>query len=187
MTLELMAMPGQEQQEQSVSDESSLSLSFIEKRREARYPTEDVAEISILQGGGERVSGRVLDVSRSGLRIEVAAPITKGVHLEILLPRRAIIFGETRYCRRRSSELYHVGLEIEDVYYAQPMSGRHIHDDELGLYLIGKGLTAPEAIQVKSHLVACKTCRHRVAEAETSLHPLTKRSGPSCAGTLRLR
>ena len=165
-----------EQSEKPASDQPSPSASLIERRKEKRYATNDHVEISLLDaGGGPRLWGTVLDVSRNGLRIELATPITKGVRVEVVLPVRAIIFGETRYCRR-ALNLYHIGLAIEDVYYAQPLSSKHIHDDQLSLYLVGKGLTVLEAIHLKNHLVACESCRDRLAEAEAVLHPLRKRS-----------
>src|SRR6266478_5666808 len=44
---------------------------FIEKRREARYPTNDPAEVELVNGGTGRYSATVLDVSRSGLCLKL--------------------------------------------------------------------------------------------------------------------
>jgi hypothetical protein len=168
MTLELKAARRHPQQEHPASDESP---SFIEQRRETRYATNDPVEISVLEAGSSvRLGGTVLDVSRSGLRIETAIPISKGSRVEVMLPNRAIIFGKTRFCRR-ASDLYHAGLAIEEIYYAQPLSAEHIHDDEVALYAAGNGLTVLEAVRVKKHLVACKNCRARLAETEALLRP----------------
>jgi hypothetical protein len=161
MSLELKGMPGREKQKRQAEDQPSQSPSFEEKRREPRYPTSDLVEICVLQQGNPRLGGTVLDVSRSGLRVEVAIPVSKGARLEILVPNRVIILGEARYCRR-ISDLYHVGVAIGEVYYAQSFSETHITDDRLAHYLDRKGPSAPEAIQVKNHLVACKSCRDRL-------------------------
>lgn len=165
-------------QERPARDRALPPSSPAERRREPRYPANDPAEITVLGAeNSPRFAGTVVDVSRSGLRVEVATPIGKGERLEIVLPDRAIIFGETRYCRR-SADGYYVGIVIEDVYYAQSLSTKHIADDQLGFYLVGKGLTTAEAVNIKSHLVACRACRNRMAEAAAILRPTRKRSLP---------
>jgi hypothetical protein len=93
---------------------------FVEKRREARYVTCDAVEVCILDVESQRLQGILRDVSRSGLRIELSLPVKAGAHLEVVLPNRAIIFGDARYCHR-SAHRYQVGVVIEDVYY--PKSG----------------------------------------------------------------
>jgi len=168
MILELNATPnGLKEPENPAGDQSSTpSPTPFDRRRETRYAATETVEISILDvAGGPRFSGTVLDVSRSGLRIEIAAPISKGVRVEIVLSDRAIIFGEARYCRRIST-LYHVGVAIEVVYYAQPSLANHIRDNELNLYIDGKGLTVVEAIHVKNHLLTCTNCQNRLANAQ---------------------
>jgi PilZ domain len=147
---------------------------LVDKRRESRYPTNDAVEVNILESGGELVAGTVLDVSGRGLRIKLTAPVGNGLRLEIILRDRAIIFGETRYCRG-SGDSYHVGVVIEDVYYAQPVFERHIDDDQLSLYLVGKGLGVIEVIHIKRHLFACNDCRRRLAEAKSILETQRKR------------
>lgn len=47
-----------------------------DRRREARYPAQEPAEIELLFGPREPIYGTVLDVSRSGLRIELPAGST---------------------------------------------------------------------------------------------------------------
>jgi hypothetical protein len=138
---------------------------FVNRRPEPRYPTMDVVEVCILKSDCERVMGTVLDVTRTRLRVEVAAPISNGASLEIVLRNRAIICGVTRYCRR-SEVGYHVGLVIKDIYYAQSISAGHPHDDQLGLYLAGKGLTVMEVIHIRNHLLACMACLKRLSETE---------------------
>jgi hypothetical protein len=172
VTLEVKPKPvALKQQDRQVANPSLPPPSPIEKRREPRYPANDPVEVSILEASSApRFAGTILDVSRSGMRIEVATPIGKGSRLQIVLPDKAIIFGETRYCRR-ASDYYHVGIAIEDVYYPQSPSAKHIPDDQLSFYLVGKGLTVVEAITVKNHLMACKPCRDRLSDADAQLHP----------------
>lgn len=129
-----------------------------ERRRERRYVTNDAVEFQLLPSESRpRVPGTVLDVSRSGLRLESVLPIAKGVRLQIWLHDGTVIFGESRYCHPISGR-YHVGIAIAVVEYAYAPSGEHIQDDRLKLYWSGYGLAASEAIQVKNHLASCESC-----------------------------
>jgi PilZ domain len=134
----------------------------VDRRREARYATNDPVEIEPVDGGGgPRVKGKVLDMSRSGLRIELPIPIGKGLRLKIVLPDQTIILAEARHCRHVSS-LYHVGVVIQLVDCALPTLAGHLQSAELNLYLLGKGLSAVEAIQIKNHLFSCASCQARL-------------------------
>ena len=134
------------------------SFAFADRRCNTRYATNDPAKIKLLgAGGGPSVDGTVLDVSRGGLRIESPARFDTGLRLQIVLPDRTVIFGESRYCRQVSRH-YQVGVAIEIVYYAQPLAGNHIENDQLKLYAAGGGLTSRQALYVKNHLFTCGTC-----------------------------
>src|SRR5258707_456189 len=88
---------------------------LLERRSEARYPTRDVVEVKILEKDSWcRVAATIVDVSRSGLRLELRSPIAKGSQVEIILGRALVIFGEVRYCRRGGEAVY-VGILIEQV------------------------------------------------------------------------
>ncbi|HEX5227886.1 MAG TPA: PilZ domain-containing protein [Bryobacteraceae bacterium] len=91
---------------------------FVERRREPRYAANEIVEVQVIGAPGGRFRGVILDVSRSGLRIEVGKPLAKGAHVEIVLSSRAILFGEARYCISRN-KLYQVGVEIESLYFAK--------------------------------------------------------------------
>jgi hypothetical protein len=133
----------------------------VERRREPRFPTNEPVQVCILEARSERVAGTILDISRSGLRVEVRVPVSKTVHLEIILPNQVIIFGETRYCRRHAGA-YQVGVSIDDVYFAQSLSSRHVDAAVLSLYRAGRGLTLPEVIQIRSHVASCTACRDQL-------------------------
>ena len=167
MTREREIPPGTLEKPRPAPGYQSLACCLpVDRRREARYATNDPVEIQLLEaGGGPRMGGKVLDVSRNGLRLELQAPIGKGLRVEIVLPDRTIIFGETRYCRHLSS-IYHVGVSIEVVCYAQPTVQDHLQDTHLNLYLLGKGLTAAEAIHAKNHLLSCGSCQGRLTKAQ---------------------
>jgi hypothetical protein len=152
-----------------------------ERRRDPRYSTNDQAEVEVLGTNIQRLSAVVLDVSRSGLRLGIQTRIGQCAQVEITLPREVVIFGEVRYCRPAGAD-FHAGVLIADILQSRTPPGKHIHDDELGLYLIGKGLTATELIKLREHVICCKPCRIRLMETETVLNPARK--GKLCSSSI---
>lgn len=141
-----------------------------EKRRETRYPTNDPAEVQVLPIDNARRPATVLDVSQSGLRLELDAHVAKGLQIKVILAGQIVIFGEVRYCRR-AGDVFHAGVLIQDVVYSRQGAGKHVHDDDLNLYLFGEGLTAFELIRVREHLILCEPCRIRLDEIDAKLNP----------------
>jgi len=141
----------------------------IERRSEARYQTQDPAEIEILPGPAEPFYGTVLDVSRSGLRVALSKRISRGEQVKVKLHRN-VIFGEVRYCRAVSNG-FQVGLRIQDLVRPAGERDKHIADDPLSLYAVGKGLAVAEVIEVREHLARCEGCRVRLAEQQDMLNP----------------
>jgi hypothetical protein len=135
----------------------------LEKRREHRYPAHEIIEVQVIGASGDRFGGMVLDISRSGLKIEIGKPLSQGAYLEIVLPNRAIIIGEARYCRSKS-KLYHVGVRIESVFFSQAVSSRHIGKEMLACYSRDRGLSPLDAMEIRNHLTACEACRAALAK-----------------------
>jgi PilZ domain/Putative zinc-finger len=151
-----------------------------ERRREARYPTEDPAEIEVLPGPSEPAYGTVLDVSRSGLRIALRQRIGRGELVMVKLHHN-VIFGEVRYCRTVPTG-FHVGVKIKDLVRPPGKREEHIADDPLSLYAVGKGLSVAEVIEVREHLAQCEACRARLTQKDEILNP-----GGNHRGRLHLR
>jgi PilZ domain/Putative zinc-finger len=139
-----------------------------ERRREARYPTQDPAELEILPGPSEPIYGTILDVSRSGLRVALRERIGRGEQVMVKLHRN-VIFGEVRYCRPVPGG-FHLGVKIQDLVRAPGRQDEHIVDDQISLYAVGKGLTVAEVIEVREHLAQCETCRACLAQREDMLN-----------------
>jgi hypothetical protein len=146
-----------------------------ERRREARYPTQDPTELETLPGPSEPIYGTILDVSRSGLRIALRKRISRGEQVKVKL-HRSVIFGEVRYCRS-VPDGFHAGVEIQDLIGPPGRHNEHIADDPLSLYAVGKGLSVPEVIEVREHLARCEACRARLAQHEEMLNPSGKHRG----------
>lgn len=135
-----------------------------ERRREVRYPCRGSADVRSLDDLGASQKAIVVDISRSGLRIEVSVHLAKQSHVEIVIHKHAIIFGEVRYCRTYS-EGFHVGILIEQVFYPHDHHSTHIDDEQLRSYLSGDGLTAREAVAVTQHVRVCRSCSTRLDDA----------------------
>ena len=141
----------------------------FERRVEARYPTNDNAEVEVLPGPGPVLDGRVLDVSRSGLRVALPVAVRKAAQLKIRL-QHAVIFGEVRYCRSASGG-FHVGVLIQQLERPPETTVAHVTEDLLTLFAFGRGLSVPEVIKVREHLMKCSECRNRLSKTEVVLFP----------------
>lgn len=90
------------------SDASVVHL----KRKEPRQP---VAIRGLLRAPGDMArSVTVLDVSRSGLRLQSACPVAIGARVEIAY-EKATVVGEVRYCRESVTDGYRLGVSARSV------------------------------------------------------------------------
>jgi hypothetical protein len=140
----------------------SSSRPSPERRREPRYPTSDAADVMVLAEPSWHLEGRVMDVSRSGLRVAVRSPLAQDTPVKITFRRPAVILGEVRHCQR-ARDVFHLGIEIREVLISP---NRHVDDDELALYVSGKGLTEAEFFYVRLHFADCPICQGRLKERE---------------------
>jgi len=144
-----------------------------ERRREPRYPIRDPVEIENAPGG-RRLPGFVLDVSRSGLQLELSSPIGKGAKIKITFPAKFIVFGDVCHCRRAGT-VFHADVLIEKVLYSSHAADRHLQNAELNLLKSGEGLTAAKVMELRKHFIHCKTCESRLEEAMAAQSTSTKR------------
>ena len=144
-----------------------------EKRKEARYPAHDAVEIRILPEG-HLLRATIIDVSRSGLRLELETALAKQSRIEVFTASKLTIVGEVRYCRKASG-VFHAGVQIEEVVSAESSSSQHLPEDDLVLYVAGKGLTQAEIRRVEDHLSKCRSCSRLRAQTAKSLHPTTQK------------
>jgi hypothetical protein len=151
----------------------SASEEEAERRAETRYPTRgDPAELELGSAPSDPVYGTVLDVSRSGLRVVIPGRMNRGEQVKVKLQGN-LIFGEVRYCRSVSGA-FHVGIRIRELVRPAARQNEHIAAEPLSLYAAGKGLSVPEVMQIREHLVLCETCRARVAKQAALLNPPLK-------------
>ena len=142
----------------------SRAESLLERRWEPRYTTHDPATVKVLPAGKQQIPGIVLDISRFGLGVSAPVAMEKGVEVKITMPFGVVVLGQVRYCLAQESD-FHIGVSTREVIYDRDEPDQHAHDDVLGLFVSGRGLTAPEVIRLKDHLLRCEECRLRLAEA----------------------
>jgi hypothetical protein len=145
------------------------AAAIIERRWEPRYTTNDPAAVKVLPAGTTHAPGLVLDISRFGLRVQLPMALEKGMEVKVTMPLGVVVVGQVRYCRPVDSA-FQVGISTKEVIYAPEEQEQHIHDDALALFAGGRGLTAPEVIKLKDHLMHCVACRIRLADAPIPQH-----------------
>ena len=90
-------------------------LQMEDRRKESRNPVNEPATVTTLEGTVSSLPARVLDFSRSGLRVRVQSPLWTGMQIKVDM-EKAILFGEVRYCRCPPAEAgYDVGVRIDQV------------------------------------------------------------------------
>jgi len=139
-----------------------LPSSEANRRHEPRYPTADAAEVVVLSDLPLPFPARVLEVSQTGLQVSLAASLGEGTKVKITFRRPAIVLGEVRHSKR-AGDLFHVDIKIDGVLLSP---NRHVDEDELALYLSGKGLTEHEFFYVRLHFSECEACQRRLRERE---------------------
>ena len=144
------------------------SVDTEDKRREARYRTNDAVKI-IVGTASQRQNAKILDVSRNGLQLEVGFFLFPGSRVEILTANGVVIFGEIRYCNQ-ASERFHAGVLIHDAIFGKSPISEHIDDDQLALYVAGPGLSAVDVLRIKQHLERCDSCRAALVKITELVH-----------------
>jgi hypothetical protein len=160
--------------EQLSSDSSNGSL-YLEKRREARYPTCDPVEVYLLDMNNLRLSGTLKDISKNGMRLELDMPLKVGDRLEVVVRNKAIVFAEVRHCRRMG-ESYQIGILIDDVYYPKAAVGETASKEVTHYFRFGEKRTP---VAPARPVLACSSkgvfhqivgSRHRAETASPGAH-----------------
>jgi PilZ domain len=82
-----------------------------EMRKEPRYKTDETVSLQTLSPfSPDRVSGRLADVSRSGMKLQIPMRVECGTLIRISL-KNMIAFGEVRYCVQ-VGDAFHFGMQV---------------------------------------------------------------------------
>ena len=149
--------------------------SGVDRRKQIRYQTDDPAEV-VLPPHGHSQRGIILNVSYSGVQVEIPIGAEVGAQIEILTGNTSI-YGEVRNCKPVGNS-FHVGVQIQDVFFVKPPSAdEHVDHDHLALYASGRGLTILAVIMIQRHLAGCPKCNGDLEEIAQVLR-LTQSSPP---------
>jgi hypothetical protein len=86
-----------------------------ERRQDVRIAIDEPARMKVLQPLGCATEIRVLDVSRSGLKISIPEMLAPGTIIQIHM-KAAIAFAEVRYTSQCGDDL-HAGVRFQDVFW----------------------------------------------------------------------
>jgi hypothetical protein len=107
---------------------------------------------------------RVLDVSRSGLRLRLEQPLQLGLFVEVRWPSYAI-FGEIRHCASTDAGAWDVGIRIQQAVHRDAVPGAHLSLNELSLFLSGS-MSKREMRASSDHIESCPMCKAELAAIE---------------------
>jgi hypothetical protein len=84
---------------------------WIDRRCAMRFPADDAAEVEVAGDPSFTLSGFLRDASRTGLRLALPQPVSRGAQLRISIGGAAAIAGEVRYCRWAGT-IYYAGVML---------------------------------------------------------------------------
>ena len=93
----------------TVPQSASGDYDWLEKRGESRYPCNDPAEV---RSDRRNLPARLMDISQSGLCVEVTRPVRIGSKIEVTWQTEPRISGEVRNCRQYG-EKFRVGILVQ--------------------------------------------------------------------------
>jgi hypothetical protein len=94
------------------------------RRAEPRFPSYGHGELAVIHPARpERLKARIVDVSRSGLQVEISEPVESGSSIELRLPNISVL-GQVGSCRAHDSGSYRLGVVTERV--SRPLTARRL-------------------------------------------------------------
>ena len=84
----------------------------MDRRQEHRFATDQQVRVAVLESPFDHYSGRVADVSRNGVGLELPAPLCPGSRVMVSWSRTCV-FGDVRHCSKKSDGLFFAGIRIE--------------------------------------------------------------------------
>jgi hypothetical protein len=90
---------------------AGIQPAWIERRRATRFPADDAAQVEVAGDPSFTISGFLRDASRTGVRLALPQPISRGAEVRISLGGAPAIPGEVRYCRWAGT-IYYAGVML---------------------------------------------------------------------------
>jgi len=89
---------------------------YQDRRTEPRFACSDSADVTVLNDAlFTRHAAAIIDVSRSGLQLELNAPLDPGARIKIQLGN-AVIIGQVLHSRAHCAECYRIGVLVSIVF-----------------------------------------------------------------------
>ncbi len=105
----------------TASNEAAPIEALIEpgRRRERRLPCTPTSALVEFSDGAQTVEGRVVEVSKSGLRLILENRVPEGESVRIDIAGKMIVTGEVRYCRPDDTGCFETGILTLDAQNVQ--------------------------------------------------------------------
>ena len=86
-----------------------------EKRQEHRFASNPNDAVVHVPGRSTPLTAIIVDVSKSGLKLEVGEALSAGTELRVDMPR-LVVAGDVRYCRELGEPgSFSIGVQIREV------------------------------------------------------------------------
>lgn len=143
--------------------------SFKDARREPRFQAAGIGDLKIVNSAAVvRLSAAIVDVSKSGLRIEIDSPLHSGSAIELSLGD-SIIVGAVGNCCPHGCGRYRAGIVTIRVLDA-PLRLRHLSDVDHLPYVLNDALTEAQRHYYTLHLILCPTCERNVERTREAIN-----------------
>jgi hypothetical protein len=142
---------------------------FKDSRKEPRFQAAGIGDLRIVNSATDiRLSAAIVDVSRSGLRIEVEKPLHSGSAVELSLSG-SLIMGAVGNCRPHGAGRFRVGIRTVRV-IESPLRLRHLLEVDHIPYVLNDALTEAQRHYYTQHLEICPACEQRVERTREALN-----------------
>ena len=89
-------------------------MAMRDRRKEIRFGADQPATVSVPNSPLQDIPAKIVEASKSGLRIILQKPIETGTLIEVKW-ESTVLRGEARYCRQTGPHTFTIGLKIAEV------------------------------------------------------------------------
>ena len=99
----------------------------IERRSEPRLSAYELVTVRVISAdkSGRALSGRLLDVSQSGIGLLIGFPLSVGALVEVRADSGSVLYGEVRNCAKAPGGGYRIGVFAEESFFGD-LRARHL-------------------------------------------------------------
>jgi hypothetical protein len=99
----------------------------VERRSEPRLSAYELVTVRVISSdkSGRVLSGRLLDVSHSGIGLSLGFPLSVGVLVEVRADSGSVLYGEVRNCAKAPGGGYRIGIFAEESFFGD-LRAKHL-------------------------------------------------------------